>query len=112
VIASDRNWDALSAYGGALVLANDGTVSSEARAAFDEALKKNPFDNRSRFYIGVAQVQTGEARGALQTWTDLIATSPVDAPWLPQVRAHIAEVAGKVGIDPATVKPTPGLPKP
>ncbi len=111
VQAGGRSAELLSAYGGALVLADDGIVSQEARAAFEEAVAKEPFDGRARFYIGLAAAQAGDTRQAMQTWTDLIALSPPDAPWLPQVRSRLADLGAKSGIDPAAIKPSPGLPK-
>ena len=110
VDTSDRSPEALSAYGGALVLLNQGTVTPEARDVFTETVVKNPLDGRARFYLGAAKVQAGDLRGALQEWIDLASLAPPDAAWLPQVRTKIEEIAKEAGIDPATITPTPGLP--
>jgi cytochrome c-type biogenesis protein CcmH len=74
---------------------------------FDAAARKDARDPRARFYIGLAQAQGGDTRAALQTWTDLVAISPPDAPWVPTVRAQIARLASEAKIDPATVAPSP-----
>ena len=90
VDSSDRPADALAAYGEARVLARDGAVGLEDRAIFEEILAKNPREPRARYYIGAFQAQQGDLKGALQSWVDLIAASPADAPWLDEVRARVA----------------------
>jgi cytochrome c-type biogenesis protein CcmH len=93
-------------YGESLVLAADGMVSPEARKAFERVLSAAPADPRARFYIGLAQAQEGAAREALQTWTDLAASAPADAPWLSMIRQRIAALAQEARIDAATLRPS------
>ncbi len=112
VETSNRAAEALSAYGGALVLLNQGAVTSEARDVFAETIVKNPRDGRARFYVGLAKEQAGDLRGALQEWIDLAAMAPPGAAWLPQVQERIAQVASQAGIDPATIKPSGTVPDP
>jgi cytochrome c-type biogenesis protein CcmH len=102
-----NNPEFAGALGEALVQAADGTVTPEARTLFDAATRQDANDPRARFYIGLAQAQAGESRAAVQTWTDLVAISPADAPWVPTVRAQIARLAGEAKIDPTTVAPSP-----
>lgn len=90
-----------------LVQANDGIVTPEALQAFEQVLAVDPFDPRALFYKGSAQAQAGEARGALQSWTDLIHVSPADAPWIQVVRARAAEIAASAKIDLSSVAPSP-----
>ena len=96
-----------SPFGEALVQAADGTVTPEAETQFNQALAADPLDPRARYYLGLAKAQAGESRAALQTWTDLLAVSPPDAPWLPVVHKEIARVAGEAKIDPASVTASP-----
>ena len=91
----------------ALVQSNDGIVTPEALQALEQVLAVDPFDPRALFYKGFAQAQAGEARGALQSWTDLIYVSPADAPWVQAVRARAAELAASAKIDLASVAPSP-----
>jgi cytochrome c-type biogenesis protein CcmH len=94
--------DILGDWGEAQVLAAGGTVTPAARDAFQAGLKDAETAPRSRYYLALARLQEGDARGALQAWTELAADSPTDAEWLPMVRQRIAQAAGVLGIDPAT----------
>ncbi len=95
-----------SAFGEALVQAADGTVTPEAARQFEAALTVNPTDPRGRYYLGLARAQAGDSRGALQGWTDLVAMSPADAPWVPMVREQITRLASETKIDVASIKPS------
>jgi len=99
-----------AAYGEALVNAAGGTVTEQAVAAFEEALAARPDDPRARFYLGLARAQAGDDAGALDRWRALMADTPADAPWLPMLRARIADTAGRLGLDVASVMPEPAPP--
>ena len=112
-----------SAWGEALVQAGNGTVTPVAIAAFEKARAQDPDDARARYFLGLARQQAGDAKGALDDWFALLAESPADAPWVPQLRGVIAEVSKGAGIDVtarlAAIKPpasggasvaVPGLP--
>jgi cytochrome c-type biogenesis protein CcmH len=103
---SDRRADVLPDFGEATVLARDGTVSPEDRAIFEEILAKDPREPRARFYIGTFQAQQGDLRDALQSWVDLVAMSPVDAPWLNEVRGHVRDAERQLGLEAGSVKPS------
>ncbi|MEZ5857319.1 MAG: tetratricopeptide repeat protein, partial [Hyphomicrobiaceae bacterium] len=60
-----------SAYGEALVKASGGTVTDEARVAFDKAAKLDPSDVRARFHLALAQAQSGQKQSALEAWLSL-----------------------------------------
>ncbi|HJO97118.1 MAG: c-type cytochrome biogenesis protein CcmI [Rhodospirillales bacterium] len=104
---SDRRVDVLAAYGEARVLARDGTVDPEDLAIFEEILAKDPRDPRARYYIGNFKAQQGDLEGALQSWVDLIATSPADAPWLDEVRERIADAERQLDLEAGSVNPSP-----
>src|SRR5207244_5568937 len=92
------------------VLAADGTVTPAACEAFQAALPDKESAPRSRYYLALAQLQQGDTKAALQGWVDLAADSPADAEWQPLVRQRIAEAAAQLGIDPATLKTSFGMP--
>lgn len=80
-VASPRQRSALlSAYGEALTLAGDGSVPPEAEAAFTQALKENPQDQASRYYLGQIAAQRGDNAGALSLWSGLLADVPLNSP--------------------------------
>jgi cytochrome c-type biogenesis protein CcmH len=85
-------------------------VTPESRSLFEEARAADPGDPASAFYLGLAEEQAGDARGALDLWTGLGRASAPDAPWLPDLRDRIAAAAESLGLD-ATVA-LAGIPEP
>lgn len=113
--------DVQSGLGEALALADDGTVTPTAQAAFRRALVADPADPRARFYLGVARDQAGDRKGAIDAWVALLNSAPPGAPWLPQVRQTLARVAEQAHIDltgrlkdavPPPAPPPEGAPAP
>jgi cytochrome c-type biogenesis protein CcmH len=94
-----------SALGEALVMAEAGTVGPQAQAAFERSLELDANDARARFYSGLAMLQRGERRAALDAWVALIADTPADAAWLPDLRSQAAALAEDLGLDPEQVLP-------
>jgi cytochrome c-type biogenesis protein CcmH len=109
---SNRRLDIVGDLGEALVLAAGGTVTPAAREAFEAALKDPETAPRSRYYLGLYDLQQGNAKAALQAWVDLEADSPEDANWLPLLRRRIAETAALLGLDPANLKTSSGKGRP
>ena len=101
-----------SALGESLVLASRGIVTPEARAVFDRALERAPFEPRSRYYIGLAEAQAGNPQNALRIWRELETQSSPDAPWLPPLRARIAEVAAQLGMPEGATLSAESVPQP
>jgi cytochrome c-type biogenesis protein CcmH len=91
----------------ALAVAADGVVGAEAVRLFTEAVAADAMDARARYYLGMARLQAGDIRGALDRWIALVADSPADAPWLPTVRERIHDAATQVGLDPFAITPQP-----
>src|SRR5579859_921319 len=96
---------ALSAWGEALVMSQEGMVVPAARRLFLRALKDDRDNPQARFYLGLAEAQIGDYAKAVAIWKDLEAASGADAPWLEALRQHIAEASKQGGFDPATIKP-------
>lgn len=94
-----------ASLGEVIVLGNKGAVMPEARKAFQAAVQADPREPRSRYYLGLARLQIGDAQGAVAIWRDLEKDSPADAPWLPMVQGRIQAAAEQGGFDPATVPP-------
>lgn len=100
-----------SAFGEAIVMANDGSVVPEALAAFTHSLALDSRSERSRFYMGLAEEQIGELKKAVAIWRDLEKTSDPGASWMPMVREHITFFSKQGGFDPASVTPSPPSPE-
>jgi cytochrome c-type biogenesis protein CcmH len=84
----------LTSYGEALIGAKDGVVPADARAAFEKALTLDPADPKALFYLAQAAEQDGDPAKARGYYADLVARSPVGAPWLPLVRERMAKLPG------------------
>lgn len=105
VALSDRRSDLLGDLAEALIQQTEDGIPEEAQKLLEEAKAKDPEDPRPYFYGGAVLAQKGDLQGAIQQWTDLVAVSPADAPWVPQVKQSIAAAAKKLGIEPPGVQP-------
>jgi cytochrome c-type biogenesis protein CcmH len=80
--------------GEALVMAEDGTISAEAKAAFARAVSLDRENVKARYFLGLAAEQDGRPAAAATIWREMLAGAPADAPWLQFIRTEIARVAG------------------
>jgi cytochrome c-type biogenesis protein CcmH len=97
----------LSGQGQALVLANNGVVSEEARAALERAVALDANLTEPRILIAIAKEQDGQFAAAIEDWRAILAKSEGDAPWRQMVEQRIAsDEAHLAG------KPVPGEPVP
>jgi cytochrome c-type biogenesis protein CcmH len=80
--------------GEAIVRANDGAVTAEARAAFERAAKDDPKDIRARFYMALADGQGGRPDEAAAAIRALIAEAPPGATWVGGMNQVLAELEG------------------
>ena len=110
-----------SAYGEALVQEAGGQITPAAAAAFEKAAAQDGADARARYFLAVRKAEQGDRKGAIEDMLRLVADSPADAPWLPQLRSVVQQTAQAAGIDIAArlaaTKPVgnaavPGLPPP
>jgi cytochrome c-type biogenesis protein CcmH len=108
-----------SAYGEALVQEAGGQVTPAAVAAFEKAAQQDGADARARYFLAVRKAETGDRKGGIEDMLKLLADSPADAPWLPQLRQVIEQTAQAAGIDitarlaattPSGNASVPGLP--
>lgn len=84
----------LSGQGQALVLANDGLVTKEAREALEAALERDGTLLEPRILIAIAKEQDGQYKDAVEDWRALLADAKDDAPWraMAEKRLQAAEV--------------------
>ena len=101
-----------ASLGEAQMAAAGGTVTAEAKASFETAMRLRPGTPRAAFYLGVAAEQDGDKPRAVALWTKLVADAPPNAPWLPAVRSQIADATGIAASDQpaAPVAGAPGVP--
>ena len=93
----------LSLLAEALSRAADGQVTVPARDLIDTVLATDPDEPRALFLSGLAAFQDGDNQAAVIRWQRLLSISTADAPWLPIVRANIAQAAeaGGIALPPA-----------
>ncbi|MFT0891121.1 c-type cytochrome biogenesis protein CcmI [Pseudochelatococcus sp. G4_1912] len=82
--------DRLADWAEAMVMAAQGVITAEARAAFDKALTLETGNPKAAYYRALATDQDGDKVGALNQLRQLLASSPTDAPWRPAVAARLA----------------------
>lgn len=80
--------------GEALVSAAGGTVTADASAAFEQAVKLDATAVRPRFYLALALGQQGKTDAAIAAWKALLAGAPETAPWVSVARSELAKLEG------------------
>ncbi len=89
----------LSGHGQALVLANNGLVTEEARLAPARALELDGTLIEPRILLAIAKEQDGQFAAAIADWRALLGDAKEDAPWRAMVEKRIetaeAHLAGK-----------------
>ncbi len=91
----------LGDLGESMVGAANGVVTADAKIAFEDSLRQDPKEPRSRYFIGLAAEQDGRTKEAADLWRALLADAPPDADWADFVRKALHRV------DPTTTLPTP-----
>jgi cytochrome c-type biogenesis protein CcmH len=99
VTLAPHNADYRSSEGEALVRAANGQVTPSALDAFHAALKDDPNDPRTKYYLALYKDQTGDHTGAMADWITLVKSAPADAAWLPEVRRFVENVARERGLN-------------
>ena len=89
----------LAGQGQALVLANDGVVTEEARQALQHAHDLDQTLIEPRILLAIAKEQDGQFAAAIADWRALLSTADAEAPWRAMVEQRIAladaHLAGK-----------------
>ena len=87
-------------------LADDKRLfDAQAVALLQRALKADPTQQRARWFLGIAQRQTGDNAAAAKTWEPLLAQ--VDAPTSASLRKEIDSARAAAGLPPLPVVAAP-----
>lgn len=87
-----------------LTFASGGTVTPRAHELLARALAADASEVRARYYLGLADLQAGRRRAALDRWLALEQDAPPDAPWLATLRPRLERLAGELGLDLAALR--------
>ena len=87
-------------YGQALVAAANGQVSDEAAEVFRAALKLDPKEPASRFFLGDSLAAHGDKAGALALWNSLLTEAPANSPLHQALVDRIAMLSAQSGAAP------------
>jgi cytochrome c-type biogenesis protein CcmH len=89
-----------------MIMAAGGLVSAEAESELAQALTLDATNGTARYYYGLMAAQVGRFDRTFGLWEPLLRDSSPDAPWVAPIRAQIADVAARAGIEytlPATL---------
>ena len=76
-----------------MVIATGGFVSPEAENIIEQILQRDTTNNVALYYSGRLYAQTGRPDMTFRVWRRLHDLSPGDAPWMPEIRAALPELA-------------------
>ncbi len=97
-----------SNYGESLVAMAGGRVTPAAKSAFEKALELSPKNPAAGYYLGLAQLQAGDVKGAIAVWRRIADGAPEDAPWLAELKNRIERLVKQQGNVPGQTPPAPG----
>lgn len=83
-----------SGLGEAIMRAQEGIVTGEARSNFERAMQLDPNDPRANFFLALGLMQSGKNAEAIAAFEDFGRRSPADAPWVEAIKAQIATIKG------------------
>jgi cytochrome c-type biogenesis protein CcmH len=82
-----------------MILAAGGFVSPETEQILVKALEADPKNPMARFYSGEMFAQVGRFDRSFILWRRLLEEGPESAPWIAPIRAQIADIAMRAGVD-------------
>jgi cytochrome c-type biogenesis protein CcmH len=80
----------------ASILARDGIVTEEARAAYEKLLKLEPGRVEPRFWLAVGKEQDGRFSDALADYTALLKEASPDSDYRDALEARLKEVSARI----------------
>lgn len=101
----------LAGQGQALVLANNGVVTEEARQALQHAHDLDQTLIEPRILLAIAKEQDGQFAAAIADWRALLSTADAEAPWRAMVERRIALAEAHLAGKAAPETETPASPQ-
>jgi len=101
-----------SLYAEALILAEAGSVTPEARIAAERAYELDPMNPAASYYMALALEQAGRPEDAHDLLMERLGRSPEVAPWKEAFAAQANRIAEGLGRARVTVSSVPAAPGP
>ncbi|KUR71608.1 cytochrome C biosynthesis protein [Novosphingobium fuchskuhlense] len=116
IAKSPQDADLWVALGNALVGHTEGVITPAAQFAFQKAANIAPDHPGPPFFMGLALAQTGRLAEARVLWAQLLARSPADAPYRPDLQSRLQQLDSMIaeqarmqgGMAGAPAAPPPG----
>jgi len=99
VTLAPDNAKSRSALAEATIQSGSGKISEVTLADLKKVIAIDPVDARARFYLALYKDQQGDHKGAIADWIKLLKSAPADAPWAPEVRGVVEQVAKEQDIN-------------
>lgn len=96
-LAPDRA-DLWAALGETFIAEADGEIGVDARAAFTEALRRDPTSLSARYFLARADIADGKVDAGLAGWRALLASLPVEDPSRVALAGEIATATQAGGL--------------
>lgn len=109
VEVTDRHPEALVMLAEAMFVAADETVTPEAEKLFLESRTQDPANPMTYYYVALARQQTGDLQGAIDEYAGLLAVSPENAEWVPNIQERMKAVADELGVEVPVVQMLPPM---
>lgn len=103
-LAPDRA-DLWAALGETFMAEAEGEIGVDARAAFTEALRRDPASLSARYFLARADIADGKLEQGLAGWRALLAGLPADDPSRAALAGEIAAVTRAGGLPRAAAAP-------
>jgi len=94
----------------AVVLANNGVVTEDARRALERAHELDQTLIEPRILLAIAKEQDGQFAAAIADWRAILASANSDAPWRAMVETRIAEAEAHLAGKPPAESEAPAAP--
>ena len=87
---------------------HSNALSPSARFAFQQAIELAPNYPAPRFFLGLAELRSGNSEEAVRLWREVLANAPANASWRPMVEDGVLLVTGGAVGPPPTAKDQAG----
>ncbi len=92
-----------ASLGEAMSIVAGGVITAEAKQHFLAALKADPDNVKTRFFLAIALGQENKYSQAVVAWETLIAKSQANAPWVKPAEQEMQRMRKLAGMDPKVI---------